>query len=293
MNYKLLKILPVSIISVLLYANISYTQEIKESYTQKFGDIEINWTDNNIKIKSKGVPSDRGTIAQKRLFAQRLAKLSAQKKLLEFINNIRINSELVVKDIIREEGIKDKINNLIRETKNIETNNLSDGSVEIILQINLFNQSGREIKKEISNENQSIASIVLNEKFIKSGKKTDLKGLENKEKYTGLIIDCRELKLNPSLLPSIIDEKNNKAYLDKDNFNLNNIINFSSVSYYNSFSEVKKSLRIGENPLIVKPLKVSGEYKTDIVIGNETLKKILGLNTNDKILDENRVIILL
>jgi hypothetical protein len=293
MNLSLLKIL--FVFSFLLHSSIVHSQEIKNGYIQKFGDVEINWTDNFIKVKSIGFPSDRGTIAQKRLFAQRIGKLNAQKKLLDFINNIKISSELVIKDVISEENIKNRLANLIRETKDIEINNLPDGSVEINLKVNLFNQSGREINKNILNlnNNESIASIVLSEKIIKSGKKTDLKPLDTKEKYTGLIIDCRDLKINPALLPSIVDEKNNKVYLDIDNFDLNNIINFSSVSYYNSFSEAKKSLRVGENPLVVKPLKVSGEYKTDLVIQNETVKKILGSNLINKFLNENRVIILL
>ncbi|GIW21556.1 MAG: hypothetical protein KatS3mg068_0563 [Candidatus Sericytochromatia bacterium] len=273
--------------------NVSYSQEINQAYIQKFDNIEINWTDNKIKIKSIGVPSDRGTLPQRRLFAQRMAKLNANKKLMEFINNIKVNSELVVKDIINQDEIKSKINNFIRETKSIEVNNLSNGSVEVILEINLFNQSARDIKGNLINDDESLASIILNEKIIKSGKKSDLKPIDFKEKYSGLIIDCRDFKLEPALLPSILDEKNNKVYLDNDNFNLKNIINFSPVAYYNSFSEAKKSPRVGDNPLIVKPIKISGEYKTDIILGNETLKKILGINSINKILDENRVIILL
>lgn len=273
--------------------NVSYSQEINQAYIQKFDNIEINWTDNKIKIKSIGVPSDRGTLPQRRLFAQRMAKLNASKKLMEFINNIKVNSELVVKDIINQDEIKSKINNFIRETKSIEINNLSNGSVEVILEINLFNQSARDIKGNLINDDESLASIILSEKIIKSGKKSDLKPIDFKEKYSGLIIDCRDFKLEPALLPSILDEKNNKVYLDNDNFNLKNIINFSPVAYYNSFSEAKKSPRVGDNPLIVKPIKISGEYKTDIILGNETLKKILGINSINKILDENRVIILL
>ncbi len=92
-----------------------------------------------VKVTAKGggaPPLNAVNQAQARLMAERAAKVDALRNLLEQAYGVTIKSHTTVKDFITEnDTIKAKVNAYIKGAKVIDTKYLSDGSVEIEMEI--------------------------------------------------------------------------------------------------------------------------------------------------------------
>ena len=74
----------------------------------------IDWSDGIVKITGAGFPPDNALPNQKRLWAENNAIVNAYKLLAEVINEIKVDSESIVKDYINtSETIKTRINAFI------------------------------------------------------------------------------------------------------------------------------------------------------------------------------------
>jgi len=97
--------------------------------------------------------------------------------------------------------------------------------------------------------------------------------------YTGLIIDARGLGLKPAMDPKVLSESGASVYgmdrriMEDKKF----IIKQGLVAYVRTMEKAKELKRIGKNPFVVRATGVSGQFKTDVVIGEEQAKAILKL----------------
>ncbi len=94
-----------------------------------------------IKVTAKGggaPPASAVNQAQARLMAERAAKVDAMRNLLEQAYGVTIKSRTTVKDFITQnDTIKAKVNAFIKGAKVIDTKYLSDGGVEVEMEITL------------------------------------------------------------------------------------------------------------------------------------------------------------
>ncbi|TAN40082.1 MAG: hypothetical protein EPN25_08840 [Nitrospirae bacterium] len=92
-----------------------------------------------IKVTAKGggaPPPNAVNAAQARLMAERAAKVDAMRNLLEQTYGVTIKSRTTVKDFITQnDTIKARVNAYIKGAKVIDTKYLSDGSVEVEMEI--------------------------------------------------------------------------------------------------------------------------------------------------------------
>ena len=92
-----------------------------------------------IKVTAKGggaPPANAVNQAQARLMAERAAKVDAMRNLLEQTYGVTIKSRTTVKDFITQnDTIKARVNAYIKGAKVIDTKYLSDGSVEVEMEI--------------------------------------------------------------------------------------------------------------------------------------------------------------
>lgn len=109
--------------------------------------------------------------------------------------------------------------------------------------------------------------------------------------YTGLIIDARGLKLEPSIAPTVLDQAKRRVYgkiygLDADILAKGDIVDYAS-----SLNSALKSARIGKNPLLIKAL--SAERNCDPIVSNEDGYKIMKENEGGKFFEDLRVIFII
>jgi hypothetical protein len=117
--------------------------------------------------------------------------------------------------------------------------------------------------------------------------------LENEilPKYTGVLIDARDLKIRPAFFPRIITEDTQEVY--SVNFaNLGDLSNTGLVRYV-SFSDIALiNELVGENPLRITAVKSAGKYLTDIVISNTAGKSLHGSMHNLLLLEKCKVVVI-
>ncbi len=92
-----------------------------------------------VKVTAKGggaPPPNAVNQAQARLMAERAAKVDAMRNLLEQTYGVRIKSRTTVRDFITQnDTIKARVNAYIKGARVIDTKYLSDGSVEVEMEI--------------------------------------------------------------------------------------------------------------------------------------------------------------
>lgn len=110
-----------------------------------------------------------------------------------------------------------------------------------------------------------------------------------KANYTGLVIDCTELKINPCFFPKVVNETMQEVY----SFNFadsRHVIDHGLISYSSQMSF--DSELIGNNPMRIKALATSGANQTDIKISLADSRRIHGSQNNLRLLRECRVVII-
>jgi len=106
------------------------------------GSGELNWTAGTLTVTGSGAPPDRGSLGQRRLLAERAAVVDGYRQLAELIHGVRVSSETVVKDFtIESDVIRTQVSALVRGAQKVDTRYLSDGSVEVDLQVSLYGPS--------------------------------------------------------------------------------------------------------------------------------------------------------
>lgn len=287
-KYKAFLLLGFLLCSTSLVNNYAFADDSKSSpLVETISDnAKLDWNKSVIKVTGNGVPPEKGSLAQKRTMAIRAARIDAYRQLLEAVNGIHVSSETVVKDFVTEsDTIKTKVEGLLKNFEQVgEPRYMSDGSVEIDVQVKLF---GKE----------SLASVLMPEelKKIKNDTIPDTKvePKEIAEEYTGVIIDCKGIGSEPAMSPAIYDSEGAQVYIGNLEIDPDFVVNEGIVAYTNSIPEAKKNVRAGKNPLVLKAVKSFGNFKSDIVLKNEDVKTLLGADKNKSFLKEFKVVMVL
>jgi len=100
---------------------------------------QLNWTAGTITVKGTGAAPERGSAAQRRLLAGRAAVVDGYRQLAEIVNGVRVDSETVVKDfVVESDVIRTQVTATIKGARQGEPRQLSDGSVEVEMQLPLY-----------------------------------------------------------------------------------------------------------------------------------------------------------
>lgn len=111
-----------------------------------------------------------------------------------------------------------------------------------------------------------------------------------KEKYTGIIIDCRHLSLKPAIFPKIYSEDLKEVYSINFCDSLS-LIDNGLVSYVKTLDSAYRHKKAGNFPLYISGLKVIGKNRCDIVISNKDALTLHNSLNNLKLLEKGRIII--
>lgn len=147
-----MKICAVTLIGLAIAAVGCQTAEVREG--RPLGEVgpaydaplqREEWVPFKVTAKGGGAPpANAVNQAQARLMAERAAKVDAMRNLLEEAYGVTIKSHTTVRDFItQDDTIKAKVNAYIRGAKVVDTKYLSDGSVEIEMEIVLDYQFRR------------------------------------------------------------------------------------------------------------------------------------------------------
>ena len=232
----------------------------------------VDWTAKTIKATGKGSPAmNAPSVAAARIGAEKAAEMDAIRNILATLKGIQVTSEKTVGDTMSASAdVSAKLEGEAKGFKRVNTRYFSDGGVEIDVEMSIEGL---------------LAELEAGEpKAVEAAKLPAVGDAKN----TGLVVDASGLHPKPALAPRLVDEAGKEVYsqavVAPAALKANGI-----AGYLKKLDEAKKSSRVGERPLIVKALRLSGA--SDLVIANADAEKLRDPKGNVSYLGEGRVII--
>ena len=267
------------------------------SWAESFGLVEkkdtgtIDW--------ARGVVQARGISAPIKKEAEKAlpnspkalseAKNDARINLLETVMQIKISSKYGVGNVAaKNKKIMAQIKDMVYDAAEVEEfrKYMSDGSVEVLLQMNLRGGFAQLVLPEEIRQIEGIKQIKRETNSTVDSTNS------NSEAYTGLLVDARSIELEPALVFKILDENLEEvfgpAFVSREF-----VVQQGMAVYYDNIKSAKAAPRIGDKPLTVKALRTDYPSRSNFVISNADAAKLKSTSHHLLFLKESRVVILL
>jgi len=240
---------------------------------QTIGSGEINWAEQIVRASGSGAPNpDAPNIAAARLGAERAAKADALRNILETIKGVRIDSQtLVVNAMTQSDVIRTQVQGIVRGARVVNTRYLSDGAVEVTVEIPMAGPLTQTVLPPTSFGTQSVPK-------------------EGSAVYTGVVFDSRGLSIRPAMAPKVLDEDGREVY-GSAFVSLEWAAKYGIVGYVKDLDAAKKNDRVAANPLVLKAVKISGSGESDLVISNADAQGLKDMSKNLSFLEQCRVLV--
>ena len=240
---------------------------------QTIGSGEINWAEQIVRASGSGAPNpDAPNIAAARLGAERAAKADALRNILETVKGVRIDSQtLVVNAMTQSDVIRTQVQGIVRGARVVNTRYLSDGAVEVTVEIPMAGPLTQTVLPPTSFGTQSVPK-------------------EGSAVYTGVVFDSRGLSIRPAMAPKVLDEDGREVY-GSAFVSAEWAAKYGIVGYVKDLDAAKKNDRVAANPLVVKAVKISGSGGSDLVISNADAQGLKDMSKNLSFLEQCRVLI--
>lgn len=274
----------------------------ESGFVQKFPNGSINWFTGVITASGESFASGLDVSRQQsRRKTLRAATIDARKNLLELLSTIPVNEKLRVRNILRkDDDVMQFVRGDMQNSRIVSTEFTEDGTATVRVSItlrDLFLEKliGKHVAFHRSLNNPYSAANVVAES-IKDAVSPDSNDsgnfdeLELSAAYTGLLIDARDVGVQPAITVSVVDEAGNVLYsprsVDRDA-----ALRYGMAEYVANWEEALASKRALTNPLVLKALSSQGRMKSNIVISDEQARLLEQINNGQNFLEQGRVII--
>lgn len=239
-----------------------------------------DWNVNAITATGSGI-APVGTVgAQAKGMARRAAIADAQRQLVEAVYGVQVDAETTVEQMtVTSDVIRTRVSGVLRGAQIVDEGFSADGAYEVTMQLPMFGDSG-------------IAQAVLPRPaqqipFPTPKAEQGAPVVTAKGGYTGVIIDCRGLGVNPVMSPVIKDSNGLKIY-GHQNLDYDLVIRDGMASYAHDTSEAS---RAGKNPLVIKAVSMD-DHNANPVISVSDGNRLLVENNSAGFLAKTAVVFL-
>ena len=256
-------------------------------YLEKLERGKIDWSNGTVEAVGVSLPPRKAVNqAQARALALQQATRLARRNLIRIFRMIRIDSRHLGKDMWFHNGSPvRKINQLFSHAEMIDTCFLSGSRVRRRMTVCIRGPVADILLPGNVREIEHIKGGVPHKEAaspVPAGRRP----------FTGLVVDCRGLKVKPALVPRILDEDGNEVYgpaiVDRKY-----ALKKGVAEYVKKLGDALGDPRVGGNPLRVKAVRATGSNSCDIVISNLDAGKVVAVPANLGFLEEANVIIVL
>ncbi len=248
----------------------------------------VDWSNMNLKVTSLmggNVQLDRSNLSE---------------KFLQLLKNTPYDANQKVSDVLRYDFQKEaQLVPYLQDYRRVDERYLTDGSQEIDYEmpllgkvLNLVIPASEPVKLVVPMCCPTCKQEWPQNKPVSEGVQLVPKEENIPTNYTSVVIDCRNVPVEPALFPKI---KNDRG---EDIFSVNfaqpdYITENGLVQYINSTQDTYNNNRVGYNPLRINAIGISGRYKTDPVITQFDAVKLHGSKNMLELLSKCRVIFLI
>lgn len=243
-------------------------------YVEKLAEGRIDWSNGVVEATGVGVfPRKIANLAQARALATQQARLLAVKNFLKTLKLLRIDSDHLAKDMVLKHGsLDDQLKSLVYHAAEMEAFFLPRNRVKTVITVVTRGKLADILLPESIREIERIKGGIPD-------KKADAPEPPEKKAFTGLVVDCRGLKVIPALVPRILDEEGNEVY-GPAIVNRRDAVRKGVAGYEKKIGDALRDPRIGTNPLKVKAVRASGRKPCDIVLSNADAERVIAAPAN-------------
>ncbi len=255
-----------------------------------FAADNVNWESKVIRVTGTGVPpATARTPVQGRMLARRAAIVDGYRLLAETISGVAVTGESNVAMLeVTSDIVKTKVSAVVRGARVVSEREIPGGGYEVVLEAPLFgitnSLAGAVIEPPAQPETfpQPVPEVIPSLPADSAATGVDMYSTVNNNMsssmsaiggYTGLVVDCRGLGLNPVMSPVIKNEQGVSIYGHK-NLNYDLVVRDGMVDYSNNISSVA---RAGSHPLVIKAKSLT----------NNNANPVLSVADANRILIEN------
>ena len=263
----------------------------------------VDWGSQVIQVTGMGVaPPKSVSPAHASMQARRAAFADAYRQLLEAVQGVNVDAETTVEQMmLTSDIVKTRVTGTIQGARVVSEGELSGGGYSVTMELPLFGDKG--ISKAViapppvvepfpQPAPEVIPSMPADSKTGDSVGYTVVGGGERSPMaaiggYTGLIIDCRGLSLNPVMSPVIKNVKGVKLY-GHENLNYDLVVRDGMVNYA---TDKSMTSRAGSKPLILKAERLE-DHNANPVVSEADGSRILIENGATGFLNKTAVVFL-
>ena len=314
---------------VVVFLATSASGQGQREVTERLAQGEINWTQGKVTAKGSGVPSPGVTPSQARIMAERAARADALRNLLESVKGVRVDAETTVEDYTtKSDRVMTRVSGIVIGAREVGKRYLSDGAVEITMEINLTGELLAVMLQELPPLNMPLmptpslppiqkpappakpSPVIppvqkpslppppppppVEEKKVPAAPEVPAKVDEKldlkKLEYTGLIVDARKLNLRPALIPKILNQKGELVY-SQQSLDQRDLIKMGLVGYAKDVDAAAKNQRVTAEPYVIPGMNATGDKKTDVIISDREAQIVLTTAPYTGYLKNGRVMI--
>ena len=247
----------------------------------------VDWVNNVIVAKGEGAPpANAVSAAQGRMMARRAAVVDAYRQLAETINGVHVESGSSVQDYILQSDLtRTNVDAVIKGARVIKEWKEEDGGYAVLMEVPIFGVS-KSLSSAIMPKPSTppIAFPAPTAPPVTQVEVT-VNTPSGQGGYTGVIVDCKGLGLNPVMSPVIKNAAGNKIY-GHENLDYDLVIRDGMVSYANDRSQAG---RAGSNPIVVRAESLS-DHNANPVISVNDANLILTENNSSGFLSKTAVV---
>jgi hypothetical protein len=283
----------------------------------------IDWENGVVYGVGDGVaPTDAVSPAQARVRAKRAAIDEAMARLLETVQEVRVDAESTTRNMINENRlVSTRVSGLIQHAEMEELRQAEDGSFQIKMKMPLNGAKGLSatlipgqlgrIQDSAGQQTVKVGTAVVAKRgepepagapaakpastVAKPAAEAASAGAQPATAgapYTSLILDARGSGAGPAVFPRILTRSGEVVY-DLSRADANAAVMNGLCAYHKSIDKAKGLPRAGTNPLLVTVADVSGTGRTDLVLDDADGQKVTTANAASKFLDQAAVIVVI
>lgn len=223
---------------------------------------EIDWSGNTVRATGTGVLDPQNpNIAQARLMAERAAVVVAQRNLLETVQGVRVDSETRVENFMTDyDVIYTRVEGVVKNAKQLGPSVYDEaaGTVEVELEMEIHSSQGLSgaLSAALDGSYESAAPI--------SGQTRDFM-----EQYSAIVFDGSAAGLTPSMYPKIYDANGNLLLDTASYAQYLGSAGETAMQFISDVDQILSQPAFAQSPLIVNVRQVTGQFGSDIVLGQQ------------------------
>ena len=220
-------------------------------------DAATDWNSGVISATGTGIPTPGTAGAQARILARRAAIADAYRQLLEMTQGVQVDAETTVEMMMTTSDIvRTKVSGIIKGARITSENITTDGAYEVTMQIGMFGAGS--LADAVIERPTEIVPFPAPQPTMPSQPSVTITVNGG---YTGVVIDCRGLGLNPVMSPVIKNSNGEKLY-GHTNINPDYVIQNGMAGYAHDMSMAS---RAGSNPLVIKAVGLADHNANPII----------------------------